>query len=113
MNNDITPIQRVAEFIRYAVASGLVKNQTEFEKRCGLTCNYVTLALRRSKLNGNVGAIVLGRIAMAFPDINLNWVCTGVGDMLRSVSSDSDYYRQAYEGAMLQVQALNSLLKDK
>ena len=56
---------------------------------------------------------MLGRIVKAFPQLNLAWICTGEGTMLiqgggNSLNAD---YKQAYEGAMMQIEALNRIIK--
>lgn len=47
-----------------------------FEDCCGLSNGSV------SKMNGKVRQTTLSRIAMAFPDLNTEWLATGAGDML-------------------------------
>lgn len=55
---------------------------------------------------------MLGRVVKAFPQVNLAWLCTGEGPMLSqgggTLNAD---YKQAYEGAMMQVEALNRIIK--
>lgn len=54
----------------------------------------------------------LGRIVKAFPQLNLAWICTGEGAMTMQGGGDLNAdYKQAYEGAMMQVEALNRIIK--
>lgn len=61
---------------------------------------------------GNIGTEMLGRIVKAFPQLNLAWLCTGEGGMVYGEDNDVNAdYKQAYEGAMLQVDALNRIVQ--
>ena len=55
----------------------------------------------------------LATCVKALPQLNLAWICTGDGAMLmqggdNALNAD---YKQAYEGAMMQVEALNRIIK--
>jgi hypothetical protein len=106
-----TPIQRLREFVRWAQSQGLCKSEFDFERMCSLSPKYISNNSNTGK--GNIGSEMLGRIVKAFPQLNLAWICTGEGPMLTQGASDLNAdYKQAYEGAMMQVDALNRILKN-
>ena len=110
-NINHTPIQRLREFVRWAQIQGLCKSEPDFERQCGLSARYIVNNVHTGK--GNIGSEMLGRIVKAFPQLNLAWICTGEGAMLiqggdNALNAD---YKQAYEGAMMQVEALNRIIR--
>lgn len=105
-----TPIQRLREFVKWAQGQGLCKSEYDFERICSLSPKYISNNMHTGK--GNIGTEMLGRIIKAFPQLNLAWICTSEGAMLmREVDGLNADYKQAYEGAMLQVEALNRIIK--
>ena len=61
---------------------------------------------------GNIGSEMLGRIIKAYPQLNLAWICTGEGSMTTQSSGEVNLdFKQAYEGAMMQIEALNRIVK--
>lgn len=105
-----TPIIRLRRFVRWAYAQGLCKSEYDFERQCTLSAKYIANNSHSGK--GNIGSEMLGRIVQAFPQLNLAWLCTGKGAMLLQEESDLNAdYKQAYEGAMMQVDALNRIVK--
>ena len=111
--NDVnqTPILRLREFVCRAQAQGLCKSEYDFERQCSLSAKYISNNANSGK--GNIGTEMLGRIVRAFPQLNLAWICTGDGPMLmqngdNALNAD---YKQAYEAAMLQIEALNRIIK--
>lgn len=105
------PILRLREFVRWAQTQGLCKSEFDFERICSLSPKYISNNVNSGK--GNIGTEMLGRIVKAFPQLNLAWICTGDGPML--IQSDNNTlnadYKQAYEAAMLQIEALNRIIK--
>lgn len=105
-----TPILRLREFVRWAQSQGLCKSEYDFERICSLSPKYISNNANSGK--GNIGTEMLGRVVKAFPQLNLVWICTGEGPMLAegggTLNAD---YKQAYEAAMLQIEALNRIIK--
>lgn len=106
-----TPILRLREFAQWAQSQGLCKTERDFERICNLSAKYIPNNMNTGK--GNIGTEMLGRIVKVFPQLNLAWICTGEGAMLmqggdNALNAD---YKQAYEGAMMQVEALNRIIK--
>lgn len=103
-----TPILRLRAFVKWAHSKGLCESESDFERQFGLNTHYI----RNNACNGkgNIGTEMLGRVIRAYPQLNLAWICTGEGGMTISKGIDMDY-KQAYEGAMLQVEALNRIIK--
>lgn len=60
---------------------------------------------------GNIGTEMLGRIIKAFPQLNLAWICTCEGAMTMQGGDLNADYKMACEGAMLQMEALNRIIK--
>lgn len=111
-NPNQTPIQRLRSFVQWAQSQGLCKSEYDFERQCSLATKYISNNANSGK--GNIGTEMLGRIVKAFPQLNLAWICTGEGPMLMQSNSDNSLnadYKQAYEGAMMQVEALNRIIK--
>ncbi len=105
-----TPIQRLREFVKWAQTQGLCKSEYDFERICCLSPKYISNNMHTGK--GNIGTEMLGRIIKAFPQLNLAWICTGEGAMTMQGGGDLNAdYKLAYEGAMLQVEALNRIIK--
>lgn len=107
-----TPILRLREFVRWAQIQGLCKSEYDFERQCSLSAKYISNNANSGK--GNIGTEMLGRIVKAFPQLNLAWICNGEGPMLMQSNGDNTLnadYKQAYEAAMLQIEALNRIIK--
>lgn len=56
-----------------------------FEKTCSLGNGYLG---KQNKGKGSVGSDILAKIALHYPDLNLNWLITGQGKMLQKQVSD-------------------------
>ena len=112
MNPKQTPIQRLRAFVQWAQSQGLCRNEYDFERKCSLSAKYISTNTHTGK--GNIGTEMLGRIVRVFPQLNLAWLCTGDGAMLATGGGDNSLnadYKQAYEGAMMQVEALNRIIR--
>lgn len=108
---DQTPILRLREFVRWAQSEGLCDNERDFERRCCLSAKYVVNNAQNGK--GNIGSEMLGRIVKVYPQLNLAWICTGDGPMIIREQDTNYDYKQAYEGAMMQIEALNRIIKSQ
>lgn len=110
-NQNQTPIQRLRDFVMWAQSQGLCKSEYDFERKCSLCPKYISNNASTGK--GNIGTEMLGRIVRVFPQINLAWLCTGTGAMLTTGDNNvlNADYKQAYEGAMMQVEALNRIIR--
>lgn len=105
-----TPIMRLREFVAWAQGRGMCRSEFDFERQCSLSPKYIGNNSRTGK--GNIGTEVLGRITTAYPQLNLAWLCTGNGPMLADGGSTLNAdYKQAYEAAMAQIEALNRIIK--
>lgn len=64
-----------------------------FEKRCGLSNGYVNGITR------GIGESKLKTISLNFPDLNVSWLLTGEGEMLKTnISIGGDNIVQTIEG---------------
>lgn len=70
--------ERLIAFINYL---GMSKNA--FENACGLSTRYV------SNISASVSPDKLKQISLKFPELNVEWLLTGQGDMLRETLSTS------------------------
>lgn len=64
--------ERLIAFIWY---KGITKNK--FEALCGLSKRYV------SNISRSISPDVAERISLTFPDLNMGWVMTGEGKMIK------------------------------
>ena len=105
-----TPYPTPPEFVKWAQGQGLCKSEYDFERICSLSPKYISNNMHTGK--GNIGTEMLGRIIKAFPQLNLAWICTGEGAMTMQGGGDLNAdYKQAYEAAVLQIEALNRIIK--
>ena len=70
--------QRLIAFINFL---GISKNA--FEKACGLSTRYV------SNISSSVSPEKLKQISLRFPELNVSWLLTGDGNMLREIRPTS------------------------
>ena len=68
--------ERLIAFINYL---GMSKNA--FENACGLSTRYV------SNISASVSPDKLKQISLKFPELNVEWLLTGQGEMLREIHS--------------------------
>lgn len=68
--------ERLIAFISYL---GMSKNA--FENACGLSTRYV------SNISASVSPDKLKQISLKFPELNVEWLLTGQGEMLREIHS--------------------------
>ncbi|MDE6018332.1 MAG: hypothetical protein K2G85_05925 [Muribaculaceae bacterium] len=108
---DTTPILRLREFVAWAKDKGLCKSEHNFERQCNLSPKYIANNCANGK--GNLGTEMLGRIVREYPMLNLAWLCTGDGPMLCKESELNTDYKEAYEAAMVHIEALNRLICKK
>lgn len=85
--------QRIVAFIRH---EGL--SQGKFESLCGISNGYI------NNLKSSPTVPVLQKIVCAFPDLNLDWLVSGIGEMKKTETSSR-------EDVSLDVNRLVSLLE--
>lgn len=68
---ETTVKQRLIEFIKFKQIT-----VREFERSIGVSNGYV------SKITGTIGADKLHRISVEYPELNVEWLMVGSGDML-------------------------------
>lgn len=71
-----------------------------FERKCGLSTGYV------ANMKPNVNSKKLNDIAIAFPDLNMDWLKSGKGDMVKTGVSmiqngDGGVHQQGHAGSIL------------
>ena len=87
-------IDRLRKFARYARDKGVVKGENSFEAYCELSNRYIYNSIRNGK--GAIGTDIIARIVnMIETDIDANV-----------------NYKAAYEGAMMQIEALHKIIEE-
>ncbi|MCL1933573.1 MAG: hypothetical protein FWF53_07170 [Candidatus Azobacteroides sp.] len=71
--------ERLIEFLAY-----LKIGQKQFEIKAGLSNGYV------DKLGDNITLKSLNKIETAYPELNINWLKTGEGDMVKSTVNQNN-----------------------
>ena len=78
-----TTKDRILIFLEY-----LGMGQNAFEKKCGISNGYI------SNSRGSFGSRIISKISTAYPDLNVEWLMTGEGTMIKSESiseKDADF----------------------
>ena len=101
-------IDRLRKFARYARDKGVVKGENSFEAYCELSNRYIYNSIRNGK--GAIGTDIIARIVDKFPELNVKWLCTGKGNMIETDIDANVNYKAAYEGAMMQIEALHKII---
>lgn len=58
--------------------------QGKFEKECGISNGYI------NNTKGDLGSSIVAKISKAFPDLDIGWLLTGIGEMTSDVNSVSN-----------------------
>lgn len=88
----------------------LSKARTSFEAYCELSNRYIYNSIRNGK--GAIGTDIIARIVDKFPELNVKWLCTGKGNMIETDIDANVNYKAAYEGAMMQIEALHKIIEE-
>ncbi|HHV86243.1 MAG TPA: hypothetical protein GXX42_10605 [Petrimonas sp.] len=81
--------------------------QGKFEELVGISNGYI------NNNKGSIGSSVMDRISTRYPELNINWIATGNGDMLISSkekhlnNSNESYYREKY------IESLQNIISEK
>lgn len=90
--------QRLVKFFKYKHVKF-----AEVERTAGLANGFI----RNSK--GDIGAVKLRNINMAYPDLNMNWLLTGIGTMTKaeggSLNQNGDNAKGVKDGNMIVYEA--------
>lgn len=70
---------RISEFIKYKSIT-----IAEFERNVGLANGYI------KKFKGSIGSDKLNNVASFYPELNIDWLVTGKGPMLKSDPASSN-----------------------
>lgn len=77
----------------------------DFEKSCGISNGYMGRQLQN---DGSVGSHILERIALTYPELNMNWVIAGKGSMIMTQTKPSKEDEQATQKLEEQQAAYNT-----
>lgn len=95
-------IDRLLAFVEWAKAGKMVSSRIEFEKRCGLSYNYLYNTQFMTK--SSIGVDQIAKIHNAFPMLSLTWAITGKGSMI--VMEPDEGYKQAYDDLRKKIEKL-------
>lgn len=76
------PIERIAMYLQFRTIS-----PHAFEKKIKLSNGYFSKQLKHA---GSVGSDILIKIYVAYPDLDILWVLTGEGQMVKEEHNDDD-----------------------
>ncbi|OWP83210.1 hypothetical protein BWK59_11725 [Flavobacterium davisii] len=86
---ELKAIDRIMQFIHDQKI-----RPSHFEKKADLANGYLSTQKRR---NGSLGEDALYKILSAYPDINANWLITGVGSKINSQGSNTPNSDKSFE----------------
>ena len=89
MGSDIT--KRIKEYVLY---KGIRVNQ--FEQLCNLSNGYV------NQIKRSIGEEKLKTISRRFPDLNISWVLTGIGNMIQNQDIKDSNNNKTIKEAIIQ-----------
>jgi hypothetical protein len=70
---------RLLDFVSYTQLS-----RRKFQERIGVSNSYI------QNISESIGADVMNRISIQFPELNTSWLLTGEGSMLKNTSTSSN-----------------------
>mgnify|MGYP003178776116 FL=1 len=70
---------RLLDFVSYTQLS-----RRKFQERIGVSNSYI------QNISESIGADVMNRISIQFPELNTSWLLTGEGSMLKNKSASSN-----------------------
>lgn len=98
---------RLLEFQRYM--SKKIGGQNKFEKYCGISTGCLNNAVK-SKMITSMKTVI--KVKEKFPDLNMNWIVTGEGEMLLTNEIERNIdYKEAYEECLKAIESLNNVIK--
>ena len=100
-------IDRLLAFVEYAKSGKMVKTRSEFEKKCGLSYNYLYNTQFMTK--SSIGVDQLLKIHKAFPMMSLTWAITGKGSMIQMEPDEG--YKEAYENLRKEVDKAKKVIE--
>lgn len=100
-------IDRLLAFADWAKAGNMVKSRNEFEKKCGLSTNYLYNTQFMTK--SSIGCDQIAKIHNAYPMLNITWVVTGKGSMIELQPDEG--YKEAYDNLRKEVDKLKKLIE--
>lgn len=98
MESDIT--KRVKEYVLY---KGIRINQ--FEQSCNLSNGYV------NQIKRSIGEEKLKAISRRFPDLNISWILTGIGNMIQNQDTKDINDNKTIKKAI--IQKIKRIIKNK
>lgn len=78
---DERAVDRLLQFIEYLKKIGESNNVKVFEKKCNLSNGYIA---NSKKSNSSIGSDIIYKVMSAFPQLNIEWLCSGKGEMLKN-----------------------------
>lgn len=85
-----------------------IGGQNKFESYCGISNGYLS---NMSKNGSSTTTDIMLKVSERFPDLNINWLITGEGEMLLSdMDRININYKKAYEKSLKRIEELESMM---
>lgn len=88
MKRETTLGERLTEVLKYYVSKGKFTSQNEMAEKWGITTTSISYYVNDKQIPGGD---VLQKFAVAFPEINMDWVLTDNGTMLKGKQEYAQY----------------------
>lgn len=75
--------ERLTEYARKALGMG----QNKFEQDCGISRGTI------AAIGKGISTVTLQKILAKHPDLNVEWLLTGQGDMIKNSNTDAEEYQ--------------------
>jgi len=101
-------IEKIEKLLHHYDMSG-----AKFARKCGFNANVIT-NIRRKRCR--MSEHVLGRILCAFPEINMNWLVIGEGEMMNLVvneeTNDNENHQKNRENSSEIIALLKEIVQE-
>lgn len=96
----IDRLKKFAQYARYELK--MVKGYNSFEAYCGMSLGYMASLDKNGKGKGKIGSDTIAKVLNKFPMLNIEWLCTGKGDMLKKdVIKENEEHKVIQEITMI------------
>jgi len=100
-------IDRIILFTDLLIKERKIKSIAEFERVCDFYQGFIA---NQKRWKGFFDGESLYKIYKVYPELNIDWVITGLGAMF--YTELIPHYEEAYELAMKQIEVLNKIIAE-